>query len=50
MKEFYYDCKHMLWLFGRIIKGFLLGRPGMSKDAWCWMKIHWNYKSERVNK
>jgi len=48
IKEFLFDCKHMSWLFGRIIKGFVLRRPAMSKDAWLWMRVHWNMKSKRI--
>lgn len=43
------DRKHVLWLFRNMIKQFLLGNLSESKEALLWIKIHFVYKSNRVD-
>ena len=49
MFKFLQDCKHILWLTKQMIVLFIKGDFEGSKDAICWMKIHWNYKSKKLN-
>jgi hypothetical protein len=42
------DWKHIWWLFGNMIKQFILGNWNESKDAYYWIKIHCTYESKKV--
>lgn len=48
-KKFWSDCKFMFWLFKVMIICFFKGDLDGSQEAWCFIKIHWNYKSTRIN-
>lgn len=48
-KKFFSDCKHMSWLFKMMIVNFLKGNLHEAQESYYWMRIHWNYKSRKIN-
>jgi hypothetical protein len=50
MKDFINDIKHMSWLFKTMIISFVKGDFHEAKESYYLMKIHWNYKSKRIDK
>ena len=43
------DWKHCLWLFGNMIKQFLLWDFKESDEAWALLKLHFTHDHTRMN-
>lgn len=43
------DWKHVRFLFGNMIKQWILMDYNESKEAWIFLKLHFTYDSKRVN-
>lgn len=43
------DVSFMLWLLKQMIVLFLKGDTRGSEEAWYFIRLHWNYKSEKVH-